>query len=66
MRTEKITPEEAMELWMAALHGASALALELERLGICNPDESLENAQGLRPVVLDAAEAARKDAGEHA
>jgi hypothetical protein len=49
MKNEEIMPGEAMELWMAALYGAPALAVELERLGICDLDESLENAQRLRP-----------------
>ena len=49
-----------MDLWMASLHGAPALALEVERLGICcSPDERLEHAQGPRPVLLNAGERVR-------
>lgn len=42
MEVEEITPATTLELWLGALHGAPALAveLELERLGISDEADS--------------------------
>lgn len=58
----KIEPSEAMKLWMAALHGVPARAVELERLGLVVEAESLGEAVELRPLLLSAVEDARKGA----
>ncbi len=49
---------------MASLHGAPALAFQLETLGLVSQGESLEEAIALRPLTLDAVEDARKGANE--
>jgi hypothetical protein len=64
MRIEEIGPSEAVELWLGALHGAPALARERERLSLSDEEDSLVNAQRLRPVILAAVDTARKGAGE--
>jgi len=58
----RIEPDEAAEVAVAAIVGVPELARELERLGLVTEDESLEEARALRPMILDAAEAARKEA----
>lgn len=60
----EIGREDAMACWLASLHGNAALALELERLGISDPEDSLENATKLRPMLLEAVERELAEARE--
>lgn len=62
MSIEKISPEDAMALWCAALVSVRELAVTLERLGPADEDESLHEARRLRPRLLEAVEAVRGDA----
>lgn len=57
MRPAEIGPDEAMEVWLACLCGDAEVALELERLGIADEDDSLEVAGALRPMILEIVEA---------
>ncbi len=50
-----LTPDEAVALHAAAVVGAAALALELERLGFSNETDSLADAWGMRTVIVRAA-----------
>ena len=39
-------------MYVAALHSTAALAWQLERLRVSDPDESLDDARALRPQLL--------------
>ncbi len=62
MGVAEIGPDEAMTLTCAGIVGTAELALELERLGLSDEDDSLLDAARLRPVLLDAVQAAREGA----
>lgn len=57
--------EGAMELWMSALSGVAELALALEKLGISDEEDSLEDAHRLRPTLLAAVEREAREAEQH-
>lgn len=59
--TEKIDPDEALTLYAAAVVGAPYLALQLERLGISDHGESLEDARYLRHDLLETVDRMRED-----
>lgn len=52
----RVTPDDAEILYTAAVVGAPDLALQLERLGVSEPDESLEDARHLRRDLLATVE----------
>lgn len=54
MRIEEIGTSEAMMLYLVSLAGTTELAL-LERLGLIECDDSLEEARWLRLVILGMA-----------
>lgn len=49
---EDLGREEAENLWLGALAGVPELAVEIERIELCEPDQVLMAARGLRPVLL--------------
>ena len=49
----RLPPDDAETLYVAAVVGAPELAIELERLGISDPDESLQDARLLRKDLLE-------------
>ncbi len=59
----QIDQETAMRLYAAAIVGSPYLAIELEQLGMSDPHSSLQDARLLRRDLLEAVEAARKEAG---
>lgn len=60
----KLNPDDAEALYVAAVVGAPYLALQLERLGISDPDESLQDARYMRRDLLETVERARKEFSE--
>jgi len=52
--------DTAMQLYAAAVVGSPHLAVELERLGLSEPAESLQDARLLRRDLLEEVEKARK------
>ena len=48
----KVDPDDALTLYAAAVAGAPYLAVQLERLGISDSDESLQDARLLRKDLL--------------
>lgn len=56
MKVEDLGQAGAMAIWMASLSGTVELARQLEIFGISDPEDSLENARQIRPVVLAVAE----------
>jgi hypothetical protein len=50
-----------MTLYVAAIVGNAHLAVELQRLGLCAPDDALRDAERLRGMLLETVEAARAD-----
>ncbi len=52
MTIPRLDPDEAHVLYTAAVVGAPYLAVQLERLGISDPAESLEDARYLRRDLL--------------
>jgi hypothetical protein len=61
-RENGIGQDEALTLYTAALVGAPYLALQLERLGLSDPSESLQDARLFRRDLLAEVEKARKEA----
>lgn len=57
----RLDPDDANILYTAAVVGAPELALQLERLGISAPEESLEDARHLRRDLLQTVERMRCD-----
>lgn len=57
---EEIDQDEALILYTAAIVGSPYLAVELERLGLSEPSESLEDARRLRRDLLEEVEKAKK------
>lgn len=57
----RVSPDDAEILYTAAVVGAPELALQLERLGISDPDDSLEDARHLRRDLLETVERIRGD-----
>ncbi len=47
-------------LYLAAIVGVPHLAVELERLRLSSEDDSLADARGLRPLILEAVEEVRR------
>ena len=60
MTAPKVDPDDALTLYTAAVVGSPELALQLERLGISDPDESLEDARYMHRDLLETVERARK------
>ncbi len=54
-----IKAEEAMTLYVAAIVGVAALALELRRLGLSEDGDELSDAKDLRTLILAEAEKSR-------
>lgn len=52
-------PDQAVELWLAALAGVPELALQLEKAGVVGENDSLGLARELRPLVFAGIEAGR-------
>jgi hypothetical protein len=61
---EGMSEDDAMSLAAAAVVGEAHLALELERLGLSEQLESLDDARRLRRRLLDEVEKARRGGGE--
>ena len=59
--SERIDPDDALTLYAAAIVGAPELALQLERLGISDPDESLQDARHFRRDLLETVDRIRED-----
>jgi hypothetical protein len=55
---EEIARGEAWPLYLASLAGDMELALQLERLGLSDEEDSLVDARRLRPVLFASVEAA--------
>ena len=53
---KRVDHDEALTVYAASVVGAPELALQLERLGISDPDESLEDARLLRKDLLEEVE----------
>jgi hypothetical protein len=62
-REDELGPDAAIVVWLACVHGGPALAFQLERLGMSDQDDLLEDAARLRLVILESAEGAREGAG---
>ncbi len=60
MKIDDLNSDQTMELYLACIVGDAALALELERLELSDQEDSLIDAQKLRPMLLDAVEEARR------
>jgi hypothetical protein len=56
----EIDQETALRLYSAAVVGVPHLALELEELGWCDPENSLQRARSFRRDLLGAVEKARR------
>jgi hypothetical protein len=59
MTNPKVDPDEALTLYAVA--GPPYLALQLERLGISDPEESLEDARFLRRDLLETVDRRRTE-----
>ncbi len=59
--TEEIDQDTAMQLYAAAVVGSPYLAVELERLGLSEPADSLQDARRLRRDLLEEVERAKKE-----
>ncbi len=59
-RIEDLDGDAVWTVYLGAVVGVAHLAAELERLGLASEDESLEDARQLRPMILEAVEAARR------
>jgi len=60
----KVDPDEALTLYAAAVVGAPELALQLERLGVSEPDEALEDARLVRRDLFAEVERLRREQRE--
>ena len=58
----RVDPDEALTVYAAAVVGVPELALQLEWLGISDPDESLDDARLLRKDLLEEVERLRREA----
>ncbi len=56
----ELSPDAAMELYLAALAGVPELAWQLERLSLSDPGDELVDARGLRPLFLRQVERERR------
>ncbi len=61
MTNRMVNPEDAEISYTAAIVSAPHLALQLERLGISDPAESLEDAEFVRRDLLATVEKLRGD-----
>lgn len=64
MTNPKVDPDEALTLYAAAVVGAPELALQLERLGVSEPDEALEDARLVRRDLFAEVERLRREQRE--
>lgn len=60
----RLDPDDATRLHVASIVGVAALAHELEELGISDPEESLDDARALRPMIFEEVEKVRREAAE--
>ncbi len=63
MKIEELDSDQLMELYLGCVVGDAALAFELERLGLSDQEDSLLDAQRLRPRLLEAVDQERREQG---
>jgi hypothetical protein len=61
MTNPRVDPDDVHILYTAAVVGAPYLALQLERLGISDPAESLDDARHLRRDLLATVDRLKRD-----
>lgn len=58
---EALGEEDMQSVVTAAIVGHAELAVQFERVGLSDEDDSMEDAQGLRPYLMAAVEYVRKE-----
>lgn len=62
MRRYGLTSADAQTVYVAALCDEDELAQQLKRLGISEPEEALDDAIAVRPMLLAEVERVRREA----